>query len=459
MTELVPDYCECNADGIWTIIQKRFDGSVDFYRSWVDYKEGFGCLNGEFWLGNELIHLITSNASYILKIVLTDWENVTKFAQYDTFRIADEADGYRLTIGGYSGDAGDSLTSYHNGFMFSTHDRDNDGYADKECAETYTGAWWYDACFVSNLNGRFYFRPDGHVPDGIFWWSWRGGQSLKETQLMLRKVNTGTSEAATNPPSTLYTSSASISSRQTDTNTLNTNEQTFAVDNATSSPSLSCTIGSTVALPLDISAVNSDLCQNVTSDVCTTMTEMVPDYCECDADGIWTIIQKRFDGSVDFYRSWMDYKEGFGCLNGEYWLGNDLIHLMTSNASYTLKIVLTDWENVTKFAQYDTFRISDEADGYRLTIGGYSGDAGDSLISYHNGFMFSTKDRDTGPYAYKKCAQFYTGAWWYRSCFVSNLNGRYYFPPDGHLSDGIIWWSWRRKNYSLKATKLMIKPN
>ena len=271
--------------------------------------------------------------------------------------------------------------------------------------------------------------------------------------------NSWSSEAATRPPSTLYTQTESSAYSQTDKNTLSTIEQTFTVDKATSSPPLSCTTGSTASLPLDISEINSDPCQSVTSDACDNMTEMVPEYCECDADGIWTIIQKRFDGSVDFYRSWMDYKEGFGCLNGEYWLGNDLIHLMTSNSSYTLKVVLTDWENVTKYAQYDTFRIADEADGYRLTIGGYSGDAGDSLISYHNGFMFSTKDRDTGPLAYKKCAQFYSGAWWYRSCFVSNLNGRYYFPPDGHLPDGIIWWSWRHKNYSLKATKLMIKPN
>ena len=47
----------------WTVIQSRRDGSVDFFRNWEDYKNGFGNLDGEFWLGNQHIHQITNQGN------------------------------------------------------------------------------------------------------------------------------------------------------------------------------------------------------------------------------------------------------------------------------------------------------------------------------------------------------------------------------------------------------------
>jgi len=35
----------------WTVVQTRLDGSVDFYRNWTSYVNGFGFTNGEFWIG------------------------------------------------------------------------------------------------------------------------------------------------------------------------------------------------------------------------------------------------------------------------------------------------------------------------------------------------------------------------------------------------------------------------
>ena len=58
-----------------------------------------------------------------------------------------------------------------------------------------------------------------------------------------------------------------------------------------------------------------------------------------------------------------------------YFVGNDAIHAITTRGSYKLRIRLMDWDNVIKFANYSTFQIADESDGYRLNIGGYSGDA------------------------------------------------------------------------------------
>jgi len=91
------------------------------------------------------------------------------------------------------------------------------------------------------------------------------------------------------------------------------------------------------------------------------------------AGGGWTIIQRRLDGSVDFYRGWDDYKLGFGDKSGEYWLGLDLIHEMTSRRKNRLRVDLQDFEGNTRYAEYDIFFVDDETSKYKLTIGNYSG--------------------------------------------------------------------------------------
>ena len=96
-------------DGGWTVFQKRLDGSVDFFRNWESYKNGFGDLNGEFWLGNDNLHRLTFFEDVMLRVDLEDFDGNIKYAEYTTFQVAGEADKYRIVIGGYSGTAGDSL--------------------------------------------------------------------------------------------------------------------------------------------------------------------------------------------------------------------------------------------------------------------------------------------------------------------------------------------------------------
>lgn len=81
---------------------------------------------------------------------------------------------------------------------------------------------------------------------------------------------------------------------------------------------------------------------------------------------IWQVIQRRVDGSVDFFRKWYDYKHGFGFLNGEFWLGNDKISLLTNQKKYEIRIDMNNQHDVPYFAKYDRFRISDESSKYRL---------------------------------------------------------------------------------------------
>ena len=84
-------------------MQKRLDGSVDFFRNWADYRKGFGNLSGEFWLGLDKIHRLTSQTNNKLRVELEDFDGNTAYAEYDTFTVADEADMFRLRVWGYKG--------------------------------------------------------------------------------------------------------------------------------------------------------------------------------------------------------------------------------------------------------------------------------------------------------------------------------------------------------------------
>ncbi|XP_058861509.1 fibrinogen C domain-containing protein 1-like isoform X1 [Acipenser ruthenus] len=186
-------------------------------------------------------------------------------------------------------------------------------------------------------------------------------------------------------------------------------------------------------------------------------------FCDMSTDGGgWTVIQRREDGSVNFFRGWDAYREGFGKITGEHWLGMKRIHALTMQANYELRIDLEDFENSTAFAHYGTFgvglfSVDPDEDGYPLTVADYSGTAGDSLLK-HNGMKFTTKDRDND-HSENNCASFYHGAWWYRNCHTSNLNGQYLKGHHTSYADGIEWSTWTGWQYSLKFAEMKIRPN
>uniref|UniRef100_A0ABM0MXI0 Fibrinogen-like protein A-like n=1 Tax=Saccoglossus kowalevskii TaxID=10224 RepID=A0ABM0MXI0_SACKO len=147
-------FCDMQTDsGGWTVFQRRMDGSLDFFRNWHHYASGFGNVNSEFWLGNDKLYRLTHQQTYELRIDMADFDGNTAHAQYDYFRIGDGFSKYKLTLGQYGGDAGDSL-SYHRNHSFSTIDSDND-IDNGNCAAAYKGAWWYQSCHHSNLNGPY----------------------------------------------------------------------------------------------------------------------------------------------------------------------------------------------------------------------------------------------------------------------------------------------------------------
>jgi len=179
----------------------------------------------------------------------------------------------------------------------------------------------------------------------------------------------------------------------------------------------------------------------------------------CDqktAGGGWTVFQKRLDGSVDFNRGWNDYKRGFGNLNGEFWLGLDKINRLTKTKKSRLRVELEDTKGNTAYAEYDLFAVSSENTNYKISLGTYSGTAGDSL-DHHRDSAFSTKDRDNDNSS-GNCAVSFKGGWWFNSCVTGNLNGFYYHGHHSSDHDGIDWRSWKGRNYSAKRAEMMTRP-
>ncbi|XP_069828747.1 angiopoietin-2-like [Dendropsophus ebraccatus] len=188
-------------------------------------------------------------------------------------------------------------------------------------------------------------------------------------------------------------------------------------------------------------------------------TESIKAFCDMDTSGGgWTVIQHRRDGSVDFHQNWKEYKEGFGSPTGEYWLGNEFVHQITSQGSYTLRIQLQDWDGNEAYSLYDVFALGSEGNNYRLNVRGYSGTAGRTSSFSPSGTNFSTKDVDNDGCSCK-CAQYATGGWWFDACGPSNLNGIYYKSGSGPPKyNSIKWHYWKGPSHGLKSVSMLIRP-
>ena len=139
-------------------------------------------------------------------------------------------------------------------------------------------------------------------------------------------------------------------------------------------------------------------------------------------DGGWTVFMSRYDGSQDFYLYWNQYKEGFGNVTGEHWLGNDKLYYLTNQKQYRMRMDATIWSTgEKKYSVYDKFCIDNETNNYRLHVSGYSGNTDRDNWAFHNGMEFSTRDRDNGG----SCAQGWKGGHWYNDCAHVNPTGLY----------------------------------
>ena len=183
----------------------------------------------------------------------------------------------------------------------------------------------------------------------------------------------------------------------------------------------------------NISLVPTSSGQYEISDVCGTVNSFgnpskTKARCDMETDkGGWIVIQSRVpNGTVNFYRGWKDYEEGFGDLDSEFWYGLRNIHCLTTRESVELRIDLQDEQENKLTWVYQQFSVDGPDQKYRLHIGQGKGTTGsfDAMAGSHslNNMYFSTFDRDNDQNG-GNCAVERRGAWWYRSCTHSNLNG------------------------------------
>ena len=175
--------------GGWVVFLRRKDGTVDFDRPYGDYRLFFGDLLGEFWFGLVNANRFSHLANHELRVDLEDWEGNTAYAKYTTFKVKSGVPlHFRLTVSGYSGTAGDSLSSA-NGMNFTAKDSDQDENDSGNCAIQTKAGWWFDNCFQALLTGPYSHTPQGGR--GIVWKDWKGlNYSLKSCEMKFRPHKT-----------------------------------------------------------------------------------------------------------------------------------------------------------------------------------------------------------------------------------------------------------------------------
>uniref|UniRef100_A0A182MWK7 Fibrinogen C-terminal domain-containing protein n=1 Tax=Anopheles culicifacies TaxID=139723 RepID=A0A182MWK7_9DIPT len=180
-------YCDQDFEGGgWIVIQNRFDGFVNFNRSWEKYRDGFGDIGTEYWLGLDKIHRLTVAYPQEIAFVAESFRGERRWARYSLFEIGGETDRYRLQkLGVYTGTLGDEFT-YNKGMEFSTYDQDHDKYADVNCAIRTASGWWHRSCTRINLNGLYGNESGVRF---AYWLDWLHLQGLKRTRIMIRRTH------------------------------------------------------------------------------------------------------------------------------------------------------------------------------------------------------------------------------------------------------------------------------
>ena len=187
-------------------------------------------------------------------------------------------------------------------------------------------------------------------------------------------------------------------------------------------------------------------------------------YCDQDTEGGgWTVFLRNANGLVSFNKKWKEYKDGFGSVEYDFWLGNEFMYnatkLYNSHISKTaeLYIAVAGTDDKKFYAMYKNFAILSEATDYTLQVSHHYKGTMEDGFEYHNNMKFSTKDRDndldTGD-----CANYHGGyGWWFKKCYYVFLTRMKYDTVDLALKPAPRWFFIYRKHKDLKNATMMFR--
>ncbi|XP_050687491.1 techylectin-5A-like isoform X2 [Eriocheir sinensis] len=189
-----------------------------------------------------------------------------------------------------------------------------------------------------------------------------------------------------------------------------------------------------------------------------TCARSVRVWCDMETDGGgWTVFLKRQKqtNQLDFNRTWLEYKEGFGSPEQEYWLGNEELHQMTYSREYTIRLDVESTSGGSDYTTYDGFKVGTEDSRYQLTVSGsLRGDTNvmNCFRSLRNRY-FTTLDRDYDSYS-GNCAAIKGGGWWYNNCRDFNPTSTY----NSSLTLSCYYSYYNKYQNNLRNLQLKIRP-
>ncbi|XP_065356014.1 fibroleukin-like [Calliphora vicina] len=150
--------------GNWMHILRRIDGSENFTRPWSDYVNGFGKVEGEYWIGLDNLNALTNNNGRQQLYFHLEFDLESRYALYDNFLVGDASEIYKIkSVGTFNGTSGDGMADkLHK--KFSTFDNDNDE-LDRNCAAEY-GGWWHSHCEYAEATGDYEYSKSGSYSEG-----------------------------------------------------------------------------------------------------------------------------------------------------------------------------------------------------------------------------------------------------------------------------------------------------